>query len=298
MKQNWICKLLLIFILLSTQSIAADALDYSILSLHSRAEALGNAAVAHNLGQGSVFINPANIITDKQLEIISSTGKMFEDYTKYSIGFARQLLDKKTFIGINYTGAEIDGLKRVEKIDDRPEVLYESSDSRSVFIATMAHRFNKKLNFGMNLKFYRHQMFEQSASAMSIDLGGQYQIIKNLKAGGCYRNITGSKLSWTTGHDDDLEKEMQLGLSLKGKLIFWDTYFNIDNVYNRHNETIKNYGAEIWLLKEVLALRAGKNDDQVKFGLGLNVNDMFVDYVYSDHQDLAESHKISLGAYF
>lgn len=292
--RSLIIKNILIIFMSVSMLFSAEVFDFGSLTLQSRAMALGNSGSAGEEGLGAVFINPAALVSSKELEIVSSTGRFFEDYTAFTLGLAKKLDDQKISVGLIYSGAEIGGVQRVEKIDERPQVLYETSDSRSVIITTVGYRFDEKLIFGANFKYYNHQVFEAAGHGLGIDLGGRYQLFQDLALGAGVRNINRGQIIWNTGVHDELEQEYQVGLTYKFKLIFWALLLNCDQVYPVNYPSYTNYGAELWLVENMLALRGGKNDDLLNLGLGVTFSNFTVDYVYADHEDLETLHKISL----
>ncbi|GBR77317.1 hypothetical protein NO2_1718, partial [Candidatus Termititenax persephonae] len=173
----------------------AGALDYAVFSVPARIESLGGAAAARDNGLGGAYINPASLDNGGDLEIIASVGRIFADYTRYSFGLGRRL-ENGLVAGFSFTAAEISGLQRVEKIDSRPQVLAEDSSRYRVLICSLARTWLDKISLGLNLKYYNHALFADSATALGWDAGCKYAAGKNFVLGASARNVGGSYLAW------------------------------------------------------------------------------------------------------
>lgn len=288
---------ILLVLISPTILFAGEAVDTAFLSTSARAEAIGSAVVAQALGLGAAYINPAQIVSSHNAELIFSTGKIFEDYTRLSVGFSQKYTEKLT-IGCLYTGMEMNGIPRVEKTGERPDVLYETVARRMVFMSIFGYQVFDQLIIGGTLKYYQHELFEERATALSLDLGSRYRVLDNLFLGATVRNVTQPALAWSTGHSDTLSREYVYGVSWATRLWWWSTVWNADTVYSPVLRPYTNLGLEFWLADELLALRVGRNNDVLQAGAGLTIYNCALDYVYSDQEDLGVSHRLSLGAFW
>lgn len=295
MLRMWFFAVVIVF--LTSMLFAGDAVDVAFLSTYARAEAIGSAVVAQSLGLGATYINPAQIVVSRNAEMVSSTGKMFDDYTRLSLGFSKKLNEQLT-IGCMYTGMEMNGIPRVEKTGDRPDVLYETADKRMVFMGIAGYQLWEQLVLGATLKYYQQEIFEERATALSLDIGTRYKILKTLFFGATIRNLTQPAVAWSTGHSDTLSREYVYGFSWETRLWLWRTIWNADTVHSPVLRPYTNLGLEFWLADELLALRVGRNNGVFNAGAGLTIYNCTVDYVYSDHDDLGVSHRVSLGAFW
>jgi len=293
-----VMRIFTIIMLILAFGFCAETVDDAHFSINARTLAMGGASAGQRQGMGSAYINPANIITTANMEFGYSTGKVFDDYLNYSVGFVKNL-DSIIFLGFNFSGAEIDGISRVEKIGDRPEVLYETSNKRSVMMLTLALLPTDFISIGVNFKTYNQNLFNESATGMSIDLGANTQLMSGLNLGLTMRNFGGSKLVWSTGAEDELQKENQIGLSYEVKMFIFQTIINADKVIDDNGSELESLtGIEIWLLKNILAVRAGSRDYQRSLGVGLQIDYMILDYVYLDHEDLGLTHQMGVSCKF
>jgi hypothetical protein len=270
----------------------AEALDYAALALPARVESLGKSVAARDNGLGGAYLNPATLSGVRNQEILVSTGKIFEDYTRYSLGLARRLENTETVFGLSLAAAEITGLRRIENIDGRPQVLSEETSRRLALIFSLADRFWENFNWGLNLKYYQHELFSAKAAAVGLDAGLKYKILTGLDLGLSGRNLNEANLMWSTGVNEILRREFQAGLAYE--LPFWPVILSLDRVYSGQ-EVYAHYGAEFWLWPEILALRAGLSEDILNLGVGFSLYGFGLDYAYADQEDLGVSHKISLG---
>ena len=270
----------------------AEALDYAALALPARLESLGQSAAARDNGLGGAYLNPATLSSVRHQEVLVSTGKIFEDYTRYSLGLARRLDGTQTIWGLSLAAAEITGLRRIENSGGRPQVLGEETSRRAVIIFSLVNCWSENFSLGANLKYYQHELFSAKAAAVGLDAGLKYEILDGLDLGVSGRNLTETNLSWSTGLNEILRREFQAGLAYE--LPFWPVILSLDKIYSGQNADT-NYGAELWLWPEILALRAGLSAEILNLGLGLSLYGFSLDYAYADQEDLGVSHKISLG---
>jgi hypothetical protein len=282
-----------LLLLLLFSCLWSDAIDYAVLSVHSRAESLGHAVVARANGIGGVYFNPAQLAISRNIEFTSSTGKIFEDYTRMSVGLNKRLDDMRTYVGVAYTGAEISEIPSIEKVGDRPQIMYQTKDVRSVYMTAAAYQLDERTVVGTTLKYYNHQLFTESATALAFDSGATYRLTPWCTLGGALRNWNNPKMSWSTGHSDSLERETQIGVAFE-QAMFFRTILSIDRI-DRSLHPVTAVGLETWLLDNVLAIRCGKQD-YWNIGCGLTVDSLTIDYAYMDHEDLGTSHRISMGA--
>ncbi len=268
-------------------------IDDARLSAGSRCEALGFAVVADQAGE--VYVNPAAIINHKALQVQYSSGQVFEDYHKYSLGISSHPVSSNIALGFNLTGAEISDIPRVELNNERPEILGYEQNRRSIAILTAALALWPGCSVGCNTKVYRQQLFTETAAGMSCDLGALWQLQDNISLGITRRNINGGALRWSSGTSEAFAEEWQTGVSWRGQILFCPMVFNVDQIRTEQSsEAYQCYGAELNIVPQ-LAFRLGKQPEQSSFGLGLTLDKAQLDYAYLLHEDLGTSHKFSLG---
>jgi len=290
-------KLIYISVFLCLQVVfAIDAFDDAFFSLNARAMALGNSGAAQIQGIGSAYLNPTNIINQNtKLQIYHSSARVFEDYQYYNFGVVNKL-DDRLYFGFTVIGAEIGNIPRVEKINDRPEVLFNTSSIRNTIMGSIAFIAKDQLIVGSNFKFYQQTLFDARATGMSMDFGISYLLIPGMRLGLNWRNLIGNGLNWSTGSRDDFIQEKQLGVSWQKYLWQKRVIFNLDTIIYGHLNT-NLLGIECWLTDQ-LALRSGMDSEQWSVGLGIIIDNIKLDYVYSLHEYLNSSHKLSMSAGF
>jgi hypothetical protein len=284
-------KIFFLFVIVVNLS-CAEALDYAALVLPARIESLGQSAAARSNGLGGAYLNPATLINVSNQEILFSTGKIFEDYTRHSFGLARRLDEVRMVWGLSLAAAEITGLKRIENVGGRPQVLAEETSRRTALIFTLANYLTENFSWGLNLKYYWQELFSAKATAAALDAGLKCKILTGLDLGVNGRNLNEAALVWSTGVNEILRREFQVGLAYTAS--FWPVILSLDKIYSGQNEQT-NYGAEFWLWPDVLALRAGLSAEILNLGLGFGLYGFGLDYAYADQEDLGVSHKVSLG---
>jgi hypothetical protein len=167
-----------------------------------------------------------------------------------------------------------------------------------VFV-TYGLRLSKVFNVGLNLKYIRQFLADNSSTGIGIDAGGLYEVFDGFKVGFNLQDVTKTKLKWdsATKHEDVIPLSVKFGAAYKIQAQSLKSVITLSWSLDTKYGTEMHYGVEWWLMK-VLALRAGLSAGEFTVGTGLKLSDFQVDYAFIGHDDLGNTHRISTSVRF
>ncbi len=196
-----------------------------------------------------------------------------------------------------------------------------SSFTNDAFVLTLAKSYKADIDFGwqyfvfptqipvgINVKFIRQSLFNQTSSGLGFDAGAMFKFgiddlfddnrLGKFALALAIKDIFDTKLTWNTQtrSSGEIKRSLHMGLSyfqpisrINGKLI-------LAYAFEKKYESFHHIGAE-YLYHDRLAIRFGLDDQQFTAGIGLLVMFFNVDYAFKGHE-LGGSHRISTAIRF
>lgn len=160
----------------------------------------------------------------------------------------------------------------------------------SVLRLAFAYRIKDRVSLGANFKYMRVSFSPRyvALSTISFDLGSTCKVNEKLQVGFAARNVNRPEL---VKHSDDIPTNFSVGLAV---FPFEEVTLLFDLSYEERYREQLHFGQEIKLLKN-LPLRFGIQTSPAcyAFGAGFNFDKLLLDYAYSNHSVLGNTHKIS-----
>jgi len=154
----------------------------------------------------------------------------------------------------------------------------------------LAYRIRERLSVGANLKYMRVSFSDEYAalSAFSMDIGSVFKVNPKIQLGLAVRNVNQPEL---VKNSDDIPTNVSFGLAV---FPFEEVTLLVDLSYEERYSERLHFGQEIKLLKN-LPLRFGIQTSPASyaFGAGFSFDKLLLDYAYSNHSVLGDTHKIS-----
>ena len=274
---------------------ATSGLDFLKLGIGARPLALGEAYVAIADDINAIYWNPAGLVQLKLPEVGFTYNKWFEDIGYHFLGYGHPVNDSVFAASIYYLGGgDIDGS------DGGGSPIGDISAYDLAFAFSYGRKLTDKLSGGLTFKFIRENLDNEAGNAFAFDLSALYKaVIDNLDLGFNVQNIgTGIKFI-----KDSASLPLNYKFGLAYRLLFtYPLTFSLD--FNKLNNEGGYFGlgAECWIT-EYLALRIGHKfdtdvKDKVRVGLGLKAKNLRLDYAYTPHKILGDTHQFSFGFYF
>jgi len=279
---------------LSPSLAATSGLDFLKVGVGARPIALGEAYVALADDINAIYWNPAGLVQVKIPEVGFTYNKWFEDIGYHFLGYSHPLDNSILGVSAYYLGAgDIDGS------DNAGNPIGEFTTYDLAFAFSYGRRLSERVSVGANFKYILEKLEEELASAFAFDIGALYKPgVYDLVLGVNIQNIgTGIKF---VEESASLPQNVKFGLAYT---LFPENPLILTLDFNKCKDkgVYVGSGAEFWVV-DYLALRiGGKFDPDVKDGLrlgfGLRAGNFGLDYAYTPHRILGDTHQFSFSLY-
>ena len=307
--------------------------EFLAVGVGGRALAMGGASVAVANDVTAAYWNPALLVYVNYPQIIGMHAQRFSNLVNYNYGGIALPFGKKSTLALSVirlgvddipnttqalpdygldgkpgTGDEGEGngkLDENERIDPN-KVFYFNSAEWGMFLS-FGTRASQKISYGASAKILLKQLGEQSAWGIGFDLGIMYHVTDKLKLGANLQDITSTLLVWETGRQELIVPTLKLGTAylLKAPILsgFLVPVFDMDIRFENRGQSSQlsagivsldsHLGLE-YQYKNLIAFRLGSDLGQFTGGVGIHLPKLMVDYAFLSHQDLGNTHRISL----
>ena len=257
----------------------------------ARALGMGSAFCAIADDSTAIYWNVAGISRIRRKEFSTMHAVLTYDRRYNYVGFVSPL--ERGAWGFGWINAGVDSIERYDGVGN---FLGYFDDKENSYIVSYSMPVDKenKYYLGINLKYLRHDILDNSGDSFGADIGFLTVFNKKFSAGISLKNI-GVKLEWDTesARSEEVPFDVTLGLSyrpMKNILLSFD----IDKV--KDLDTKLNFGVE-GKINDKLFLRGGVHDGDVTAGVGVKFKNWNVDYAWSD-SSLGAIHRISANVKF
>jgi len=274
---------------------ATSGLDFLKMGVGARPLALGEAYVALADDISAIYWNPAGLVQLTRQEVGFTYNKWFEDIGYNFLGYSYPLNKSILALSVYYLGGG-----NIEGSDGGGNPTSEFSMYDLAFAFSYSRKLISGLSAGLNFKFITEKLEDETGNAFAFDFGALYKTgIQNLDLGLNVQNI-GTRIKF-------IKESASLPLSLKFGLAYrlfpgnpLTLTIDVNKLSNKSGYFC--LGAECWIT-DYLALRIGSKfdpdvRDRIRFGLGLKGKNLGLDYAYTPHKILGDTHQFSVGIYF
>ena len=168
------------------------------------------------------------------------------------------------------------------------------------------YRFHVEIPIGINIKWIHQSLGDGEASGLGLDAGMMIRVrfeeaLEEAKFGtfafGLHlQDLTNTKLSWNTRHQDALPTNVRWGVSYSQPLPFGKHQVSLSYGKDTRWNGREHIGIEYTLLDR-FALRAGLDDGAFTGGAGISFWKIHVDYAFLSHE-LDSLHRLSCSLTF
>ena len=286
--------------------------DFLRLGAGSRALAMGDAFVALADDATAGYYNPAGLSRLRSTQLLLQHSERFAGVVKSDLiavvisGKAKQNFAVSLFrMGVNdikYTKLK-DPTKPLDLSQNRPYISKMVSAADWALYLSFGHRIRPGLSAGSSLKLILRKLGGNSAFGYGIDLGFLYRPLPALSIGANFSDLLCTPVRWDTGAKDVIMPSARMGLAC-----FWPVAFlhgkltsafelKAENESERYDLNLSS-GVE-YRFRNLLALRLGSQQGKFTAGAGLRIyNRLDIDYAFLQHEDLNNSHRVSIAAQF
>lgn len=283
---------------------------------------MGGAFTALSEDVTAIYWNPAGMVGIKKVEFHGMHAERFSGIVNWDFVGAAMRINKKTSLGIGYFRLGVDGIPLTKLTDpyrDLGEVYIDDSgmeirnipyaykyvnDSESAFFFSFARNNNEKFAYGGSIKFIYKSVGDYNAWGLGFDVSIMYNPFDALTLGLLLSDGTSTLVAWNTGRKELILPQLRLGSVYRFHYSFLQILPVLDLSFNFEDRessqiTLNPMGVDIHAglevrVKEMLAFRIGSNCGFFTAGTGIRVSSFRVDYGFSHHTDLDNTHRISL----
>lgn len=210
--------------------------------------------------------------------------------------------------GIPNTGDPGEGNGKIDPTEtiDANKIFYFNSAQYAIYLS-YGIRHSENFYYGGNVKMLHKGIGENSAWGMGFDIAGLWRALPNLNVGFNLQDLTTTLLVWDTGRQEAIIPTAKLGIAyfwtnkiISGQII---PAVDIDVRFENRRYAAQSHlgptsfdfhiGAE-YRFRQMLAMRAGWDIGHFTAGIGIKLPRLNVDYAFLSHQDLGNTHRISL----
>ena len=288
--------------------------EFMTLGADGRSSGMGETGVAVG-GLAGAYWNPALITSVDGGGVLAMHADRFSGVVKYDFITAAQRYSDREVFGLTIFRLGIDDIPLTALQDPNSPISEENyvyvrkwtSDSELAILGTYAINWRENVALGVNGKIINKSVGDNSALGLGFDIGATYNPVKSFQLGARISDVTTTFLGWDTGHNELILPSFGVGAAktFHHKRLEADVTIAVDMIIRGENRGSADqfdsgilsgdahFGLE-YMVKKVLALRAGFDREHFTAGAGLHIMRFDVDYAYQSHEGLGESHRVSL----
>jgi len=283
---------------------------------------MGGTFVAISEDVTAGYWNPSVLATLEYPQLAGMYAERFASIVNYNYGGIALPYGKRSGISLSFIRLAVDDIPDTrdaldeigipnQRIDpgeriDPTKVVYFNSAEYAVYLSYGTKR-RDNVFYGGNVKVIRKGIGENSAWGMGFDFACLWRPYPNLNVGANLQDITTTLLVWDTGWQEAITPTSKLGIAY-----FWESSkiagqiipaFDMDVRFENRRYSAQynlgrvsfdlHFGME-YRLKKLLALRMGLDTGRFTAGVGVKLPKLNVDYAFLSHNDLGDTHRISL----
>lgn len=291
-----IIKILVIAIAILTQLIPIYSQDsqegavFLDLPQSAKIQSLANCYVAGAEAIDAAFINPAglidNILKNQAQTTYTPLYNLDTKYTAYSYVYNLSKLS----IALTTNQLTIDNIPNtLTDFNTTREIKGYFGDKETSYNLHLATSLDKQTSIAISIKSIKQKLYDKSSKGTGIDISLKHKQNNNLNLGLVIKNITTTKIKWSTGTEEKLTPSYQLGLSKKTN----NLQLEID-LKKQKDTRAEILGSVQYTLSPLLQLRGGYNNQGLSLGIGLTISNLILDYGYQNQQ-LSGVNVLSIG---
>ena len=270
------------------------------IGVGAKAVGMGESYVAAADDVYATYWNPAGLSLVETSQLGFMHNEWFEDIRYEFLGYVQPVGGLGTLAGtVSYIS--------LGELDRTDEFGNEEGQFRPYDILlglSLGRRLNNAISIGVNAKFLREKIDEETAQAFAVDIGGLYQIPNSGLILGANIQHVGTKMKFI---EEAFSLPVNAKLGAAYRLIDGALTFAVDVNQPVDNDLNMGLGAE-YKIMGIVNLRAGYrytlggNDlgtaSGLRAGLGVEIRNYSFDYAFVPYGELGQAHRVSLMASF
>lgn len=287
-------------VLLTAMPVQAGAPGIDAFTRHGagvRAVSMGKAATSIPMGSGSFYWNPAGLGLIEGTEITSLFSQPYsevDDLQYHTVGFAHRNPSRHVGYGLSGVFFDAGKLRGADAAGNLTGTTFGSRDGALYFSVGAGFGGDDgrpRAAIGGNFKAVRGEIAEYNTMGFGSDIGFMFLPAEWARMGVMVENLVAPTFRYKAT-DEKFPLRIRGGASLDP--FTWMTL--AADIENEEGDVSYRFGGEIRLFSRVLGLRGGYTTDSSEFlaGIGFNIKFLALDYAYSTHDDLGQTHRVGL----
>ena len=292
--------------------------EFMEIGVDARAQSMGGAFTAMSGDVVSTYYNPAGIYDLKSTQISFMHTQQMIASVNYDFLAIGKKQNENRVLAFSLVRLGIDNIKDSRQAYsivqqtgewDQYSKVTEFNAADYIFTLSVAQKWLKGWNFGVNFKLIRQNIANYHANGLGFDLGAQKKLWKNAQIGMLFRNITTTLIAWDTGEKELVAPSFYLGgtylINIPG---FKSTIQPVGDIIIRAENRDKSaswssgtfssdFAAGLeYAYHEVLYIRAGIDEiSRLNLGVGVQIPHIRIDYAFTSYDyEIGNSHRIGL----
>ena len=292
--------------------------EFMEIGVDARAQSMGGAFTAVSGDVVSTYYNPAGIYDLNSTQISFMHTQQMIASVNYDFLAIGKKQNENRVLAFSLVRLGIDNIKDSRQAYsivqqtgewDQYSKVTEFNAADYIFTLSVAQKWLKGWNFGVNFKLIRQNIANYHANGLGFDLGAQKKLWKNAQIGMLFRNITTTLIAWDTGEKELVAPSFYLGgtylINIPG---FKSTIQPVGDIIIRAENRDKSaswssgtfssdFAAGLeYAYHEVLYIRAGIDEiSRLNLGVGVQIPHIRIDYAFTSYDyEIGNSHRIGL----
>lgn len=289
----------------------------------ARALGMGGAYVAVAEDVTAIYWNPAGLVSMKNLQVHGMHSERFAGIVNWDFVGVGVSLKQNMAFGFGFFRLGVDGIPFTRLRNPElqiGEIYYDDTGQRiqndvyayktvndveMAMVFSFARKISEKFSYGANIKIIRKSAGEHGAWGLGFDAGIRFNPVGSLNLGAVLCDGTSTLLAWNGGRRELILPMLKFGaaysytLSSFELLPVFDVQLGFENMgsaaqasWGRMDIDFRT-GIEV-AFRERVAVRLGMDRGRITTGAGLRVYAFNVDYGFSNHTDLGNTHRVSI----
>ena len=268
-------------------STSLQAQDLGLVQSYAK----GFAITADDIGLEAAMKNPANVLfveDRKALVNLNESYSMDIYHGFFAVGYQ---LDPSVRLSISFPVTQVNNILETQQTAGGAEQIGTFSSTSLQPTITVNKQWNKQLSVGVNAVFLIDNVYNETASGYSVDMGLLYKRAR-YSLGASLQHLGWAK-QWSTGRNE--VKPLQLNVGYK--LMLNKSIAFLSDISIIENERELNVGTTINMLSALdiyVGIRDLGNENQYRAGVGFHLMSTNLQYSFGYHSELGNSHKFGL----